>query len=81
MVSGGHSLQTTSKMLAHSDIATTARVYAHLDLNNVRTAINSTLSTIFEPSSKSTNVNLEELKQAIDSLPDAERKAFLVQFL
>lgn len=81
MVSCGHSLQATSKMLAHSDITTTAKVYAHLDLDNVRTAINSTLSTIYEPRPIPTNVNLEELKQAINSLPDPEKKAFIVQLL
>jgi len=45
MMRGGN-IQTTSKLLGHSDISITASTYAHLDVENVRAELGITTAQL-----------------------------------
>lgn len=74
-VSSGGSLQSTSKLLGHSDISITSNVYAHLALDSVRSELENTTAKLLGNSDP-----LIEIKRQVEKLT-MEQKAELIEFL
>ncbi|TVK95977.1 hypothetical protein AYJ01_04410 [Shewanella algae] len=81
----GGNIQTTSKLLGHSDISITASTYAHLDIEQVRRELGITTAALLglgtevgevvQPTAKESRV--ERLVREIGELSPDERRELM----
>lgn len=75
----GGNIQTTSKLLGHSDISITASTYAHLDVEQVRAELGITTAQLlgtYEQESK-----VDRLVKEIEQLSEDERRELFEHFV
>ncbi len=68
----GGNIQTTSKLLGHSDISITASTYAHLDIEQVRHELGITTAQLLETDLRESKV--ERLVKEIEQLSSIEKR-------
>lgn len=68
----GGNIQTTSKLLGHSDISITASTYAHLDVENVRAELGITTAQLLGTYVQESRV--DKLVREIEQLSEEERR-------
>ncbi|MCK7634445.1 hypothetical protein M0D74_10555 [Shewanella putrefaciens] len=73
----GGNIQTTSKLLGHSDISITASTYAHLDVENVRAELGITTAHLLGTFVQESKV--DKLVREIEQLSLEERKELLIR--
>ncbi len=73
----GGNIQTTSKLLGHSDISITASTYAHLDVENVRAELGITTAHLLGTFVQESRV--DKLAREISTLTASERKELLAR--
>ncbi|MCH4293806.1 tyrosine-type recombinase/integrase [Shewanella sp. 3B26] len=71
----GGNIQTTSKLLGHSDISITASTYAHLDIEQVRRELGITTAQLLGTEIQEPSV--DRLVKEIASLKENERQRLL----
>ncbi|WP_299791449.1 site-specific integrase [uncultured Shewanella sp.] len=71
----GGNIQTTSKLLGHSDISITASTYAHLDVEQVRTELGITTAQLLGTDIQESKV--DKLVKEIEQLSGEERSELL----
>ncbi|WP_299569730.1 site-specific integrase [uncultured Shewanella sp.] len=71
----GGNIQTTSKLLGHSDISITASTYAHLDIEQVRAELGITTAHLMGTFKQESNV--DRLMREIEQLSAEERRELL----
>lgn len=73
----GGNIQTTSKLLGHSDISITASTYAHLDIEQVRAELGITTAALLGRSSNASESRVERLVREIEQLSPEERRELM----
>ena len=71
----GGNIQTTSKLLGHSDISITASTYAHLDIEQVRAELGITTAQLLGTDMQESKV--DKLAKEINQLSEEERRELL----
>jgi hypothetical protein len=71
----GGNIQTTSKLLGHSDISITASTYAHLDIEHVRAELGLTTAHLLGTFVQESNV--DRLVREIEQLSEEEKRALI----
>lgn len=71
----GGNIQTTSKLLGHSDISITASTYAHLDVENVRAELGITTAQLLGTYVQEPKV--DKLVREIGKLSPEERRELM----
>lgn len=74
----GGNIQTTSKLLGHSDISITASTYAHLDVEQVRAELGITTAQLLGTGLQESKV--DKLVREIEQLSEEERSELLNRF-
>jgi hypothetical protein len=75
----GGNIQTTSKLLGHSDISITASTYAHLDIEQVRVELDITTAQLLGTDVQESKV--DRLVKEIQQLSVEERRELLSRCL
>ncbi|MCL2913085.1 tyrosine-type recombinase/integrase [Shewanella corallii] len=73
----GGNIQTTSKLLGHSDISITASTYAHLDIEHVRRELGITTAALLGRNLKVEESRVERLVREIKQLSPEERRELM----
>lgn len=73
----GGNIQTTSKLLGHSDISITASTYAHLDVEQVRAELGITTAQLLGTDVQESKV--DRLVREIEQLSEEERRELLTR--
>ncbi|WP_394229102.1 tyrosine-type recombinase/integrase [Shewanella colwelliana] len=74
----GGNIQTTSKLLGHSDISITASTYAHLDVEQVRAELGITTAQLLGTDIQESK--MDKLVKEIEQLSEEERRELLLRF-